>query len=87
MSSKPVDVVLSQLRGVKRNGKKFTALCPAHEDRNNSLSVNECDDGRVLVNCFKGCPAEAVVAALGLTVTAVVLLWRLMFRTRIEAPA
>ena len=41
-------------------------LCPAHDDRNASLSVAEGDDGRVLVKCFAGCSVEEIVAELGL---------------------
>jgi hypothetical protein len=59
---------LTHLRGVKRSGRGFVALCPAHEDRNPSLSVTEGEDGRILLKCHAGCSAEAVVAALGLTV-------------------
>jgi hypothetical protein len=40
--------------------------CPAHDDRNASLSVTEGDDGRVLVKCFSGCEVDRIVAALGL---------------------
>jgi hypothetical protein len=43
-----------------------TWLCPAHDDRNASLSVSEGDDGRVLVKCFAGCKPEEIVGALGL---------------------
>jgi hypothetical protein len=46
---------------------KFTARCPAHEDRDPSLSVSVGADGRALVWCHAGCEAEAVVDALGLT--------------------
>ena len=37
--------------------------CPAHEDRNPSLSVTQ-RDGQVLVNCHAGCTQEAVLEAL-----------------------
>jgi len=42
------------------------ARCPAHEDRQSSLSVGLGADERVLLKCFAGCPVEAVVQALGL---------------------
>ena len=42
------------------------ACCPAHDDRNPSLSVRRAPDGRVLVHCFAGCTLDAVLAALGL---------------------
>ena len=44
---------------------RWMAQCPAHDDRDPSLSFKECDDGRILVNCFAGCPTEAVMDAVG----------------------
>jgi hypothetical protein len=40
------------------------ARCPAHEDRNPSLSITEATDGKVLLRCHAGCSQEAVIAAL-----------------------
>jgi hypothetical protein len=45
---------------------RWVALCPSHSDRNASLSIRETDDTRVLINCFAGCGAHEIVAALGL---------------------
>jgi hypothetical protein len=42
------------------------ALCPAHADRNPSLSVRELADERVLVRCFAECPTSEVLSAVGL---------------------
>jgi len=63
----PVELVLSKLPDVKRNGNGWMARCPAHDDGRASLSVAVGDDGRALVHCHAGCTTEAVVAALGLT--------------------
>ena len=63
----PLDVVLSRLDKVKRVTGGYMARCPAHEDRNPSLSVTEGSDGRVLLKCFAGCSTEDIVKALGLT--------------------
>jgi hypothetical protein len=38
------------------------ACCPAHDDRNPSLSVRRAPDGRVLVHCFAGCSLHADLA-------------------------
>lgn len=62
-----VDAFLGRLRGVRRSGNGWTALCPGHQDRENSLSVGIGDDQRILLKCFAGCPPKAIVEALGLT--------------------
>jgi hypothetical protein len=41
-------------------------LCPAHDDKNPSLSVTKVA-GTVLIHCFAGCRPEDVLSALGLT--------------------
>jgi putative DNA primase/helicase len=43
----------------------WQALCPAHADRNPSLSVTVGDDGRRLLYCHAGCATEVIVARLG----------------------
>jgi putative DNA primase/helicase len=59
--------VLSRLRGLHYGKTSITARCPAHEDTRASLSIGVGDDGRVLLKCFAGCRAEAIVSALNLT--------------------
>lgn len=50
------------LRG-KRSGSAWMALCPAHNDRNPSLSLSDGESG-LLWHCHAGCTQEAVAAAL-----------------------
>ena len=57
---------LARFQGVQKSGGGWVARCPAHEDKNASLSIGKGDDGRWLVHCHAGCSAEAVVTALGL---------------------
>ena len=57
--------LLSHLQGVTGSGSQYTAQCPAHDDRHNSLSVTE-KDGKILLHCHAGCPYDEVVKALGL---------------------
>jgi hypothetical protein len=44
------------------------ALCPAHADKNPSLSIRWAN-GRVLLKCFAGCDVEAVCAAIRIKVS------------------
>ena len=57
---------LSKLERVKITGNyEYTACCPAHDDREPSLSVTE-RDGRILIHCHRGCAPEEIVSAMGL---------------------
>jgi hypothetical protein len=47
----------------------WMSLCPAHDDNNPSLSITEVTDGKVLLCCHAGCETEAIVQALGLTMS------------------
>ena len=61
------DFLLVRLEEVKRVGpSSWMARCPAHDDRNPSLSVS-VKEGKLLLHCFAGCPAEAVLNAVGLS--------------------
>tara|TARA_R110002051_G_scaffold263383_1_gene323190 strand:- start:70 stop:504 length:435 start_codon:yes stop_codon:yes gene_type:complete len=64
--SDPIDILISRLENVRGTRGKYTARCPAHDDRGPSLSVTETDDQMVLIHCFAGCGAAEVVGALGL---------------------
>ena len=61
------ETLLSRLSGVKRNGAGWQALCPAHADKNPSLSIDVRAD-KILVHCHAGCSQEAVCAALKIEV-------------------
>jgi KaiC/GvpD/RAD55 family RecA-like ATPase len=64
-SSSTLDAVLSRLEKLKRDARGYTARCPAHGDKESSLSVGYAD-GKVLLRCFAGCEFEQIVSALGL---------------------
>jgi hypothetical protein len=66
-AERPIGRVLNRLEGVKHSANGYvTAHCPAHDDRDPSLSVREGEDGRVLLKCFAGCTFDEMVAAMGL---------------------
>jgi putative DNA primase/helicase len=48
----------------RKSGVGYMACCPAHKDRNPSLSLRDSADGRVLVYCHAGCAQAAAIAAL-----------------------
>ena len=54
-------------RSNNHDGTWYTALCPAHDDRNRSLGVliPDDDDRHVIFNCHAGCTHADVMAALG----------------------
>ena len=61
-----VQEVLVRLKAVKPHGPgQWQARCPAHEDRNPSLSI-KASQTHTLLHCHAGCGFDAVVSALGL---------------------
>ena len=55
---------VAEALNARPSGDGWIACCPAHDDRNPSLSISEGDDGRPLMHCFAGCPQDAVIEAL-----------------------
>tara|TARA_B110000008_G_scaffold36796_1_gene33321 strand:+ start:762 stop:1601 length:840 start_codon:yes stop_codon:yes gene_type:complete len=53
----------------KRNGHGYIDRCPAHEDKNPSLSINYGADGKLLLHCFAGCSFEEIINAAGIKCT------------------
>ena len=61
--------LLSRLEKVKWNGTDGTALCPAHEDRNPSLTFKLATDGKILLKCWAGCTVYDICSALELDIS------------------
>lgn len=59
-----LEELLDLLEDVKPAGNGYVAICPAHDDRNASLSITEGDE-RLLLHCHAGCDADDVLAAIG----------------------
>jgi putative DNA primase/helicase len=68
-SSPSLDNVLAHLKGVRSSLRGWTACCPAHADREPSLSIGLGEQGQVLLKCFAGCSLERITEAMGLTLT------------------
>lgn len=60
-----MDRIRGLLHGVKGRESEYKAQCPAHEDKEPSLTVAWKVD-RVLLHCHAGCPADAILYSLGL---------------------
>jgi hypothetical protein len=54
---------IARALGGRKAGGGWTARCPAHDDRNPSLSISDAD-GRVLICCHAGCEQAQVIAKL-----------------------
>lgn len=62
-----LDILLSGLDKCRGSNGRWSACCPAHDDKSPSLSIRETEDGRVLLHCFSGCSVESILGAVGLT--------------------
>ena len=51
----------------RKNGAGWLDICPAHDDRCPSLSINVGDDGKLLMHCFAGCSFESIISAADLS--------------------
>lgn len=63
-----IDEILRRLDGVRRSGAGHVARCPGHDDRQQSLSVTQMDDG-IRFKCFTGCDRARILEAMGLTLS------------------
>ena len=60
MTAEPIVKAL----GGRKAGNGWIARCPAHDDRNPSMSLSTGKDGKVLVRCHAGCDQAKVINAL-----------------------
>ncbi len=59
--------IISRFENVKQTGhNSFSARCPVHDDKTNSLSISKRKDGAVLLHCHAGCGTESILSAVGL---------------------
>ena len=65
-ANSPIAKVLRRLDNVRQCSDQWSARCPAHSDRNNSLSIAEAEDGTVLLYCHAGCEFEDILEELEL---------------------
>ena len=60
-----VENVLAALGEYTETGSGYSACCPAHEDRQASLSISIGDNGKPLLYCHAGCEFADIKKALG----------------------
>ena len=60
-----LDGLLSRLSKVKGRIGSWVACCPAHQDRNPSMTIRETEDGKILLHCFAGCSVAEIAGAVG----------------------
>ena len=64
------DEFLQRWRGAtgkepKGSGRQYKGICPAHDDKEASLSV-KFENSKILLHCHAGCDTAAVIEAMGL---------------------
>jgi putative DNA primase/helicase len=58
--------ILNRFQGMRETGEnRWKALCPAHDDRNPSLSIS-LNCAKILLHCHAGCSTDAILRAAGL---------------------
>jgi DNA primase len=72
MTTTAYETILDALRDhgsmVRENGDRAMAQCPAHDDRNPSLSIGKRRDGKgAVVHCHGGCDRRDVLAGINMT--------------------
>lgn len=50
----------------RRSNNGYLLRCPAHDDKNPSLSVSESSDGKILLHCHAKCTCKDICAALNI---------------------
>lgn len=55
--------ICAALKGRRNSPDRYTARCPAHDDRSPSLSIRQSGD-KILVHCHAGCTQDEVIGAL-----------------------
>jgi putative DNA primase/helicase len=63
-----VETLLAKFENVHGRDGQWSARCPAHEDRQASLTIGVGRDRQWLLTCWAGCELDAIVRAVGLNV-------------------
>lgn len=66
MADSPLSRLLSHFPDAKQHGDYWQARCPAHDDKQASLSISVNDQGAALLHCHAGCETQAILVKIGL---------------------
>lgn len=58
--------VEAALANVRKSGSGYSARCPSHDDRRNSLSLKRGDNGTAMLFCHAGCSYQDIMSAINL---------------------
>lgn len=65
-----IDQIIDRLDCVRHNGGgRYQARCPAHDDKDPSLSVKVLDSGKISIKCWAGCDIHSIMHAIGYKVS------------------
>lgn len=64
-----LETLLSRLDKVKGRNGNYVACCPAHGDKNPSMTIKETESGTILIHCFAGCSVDEITGAVGIEIT------------------
>lgn len=71
IEAQPVDRIRDAIENKtgpgRRDGDGWSFRCPAHSDRNPSLSLGENNEHHALLYCHSGCDTDAILSAIGFT--------------------
>ena len=60
-------IILNKFKNVKKKGKGYIAICPAHPDKEASLSLwHDVSEGKTVISCHAGCEISDILDAAGL---------------------
>ncbi|MBU3111976.1 phage/plasmid primase, P4 family [Clostridium lacusfryxellense] len=63
-------IILSKFKSVKKKGKGYIAICPAHPDKEASLSLwHDVSEGKTVLTCHAGCEISDILDAAGLKIS------------------
>jgi hypothetical protein len=59
-----IESIAKKLGKARKSGDEYLCQCPAHDDKNPSLSIGLSENGQPLVYCHAGCSQDQVIKAL-----------------------